>query len=129
MPDEIAALRQDGLRILGFVEDTVPLLRAARVSIAPLRYGAGIKGKINEAMNHGIPVVATQCAVEGMQLVDGRDVLVADAASDFAQAIARLHNDTELWRTLSAAGRANVLAHFSPDAALPAIRALLSSRK
>ena len=129
MPDEIAALRQDGLRILGFVEDTVPLLRAARVSIAPLRYGAGIKGKINEAMNHGIPVVATQCAVEGMQLVDGRDVLVADAASDFAQAIARLHNDTELWRSLSAAGRANVLAHFSPDAALPAIRALLSSRK
>lgn len=129
MPDEIAALAQDGLRILGYVEDTQPLLRAARVSIAPLRYGAGIKGKINEAMNHGIPVVATQCAVEGMQLVNGRDVLVADVARDFAQAIARLHEDSELWHTLSTAGRANVLAHFSPDAARPAIRALFSSRK
>lgn len=129
MPDEVAALRQDGLRILGFVEDTGPLLRAARVSIAPLRYGAGIKGKINEAMNYGIPVVATHCAVEGMKLSNGHDVLVADDASDFARAITRLHNDTELWRTLSTAGRANVSAHFSPDAARPAIRALLSSRK
>lgn len=125
MPDEIGALRQDGLQILGFVEGTDPLLRSARVSIAPLRYGAGIKGKINEAMNYGIPVVATQCAVEGMQLEDGRDVLVADDANDFAQAIVRLHTDSTLWGTLSAAGRANVHAHFSPDAARPAIRALL----
>jgi O-antigen biosynthesis protein len=125
MPDEVAALRQVGLQILGFVEDTEPLLRGALVSIAPLRYGAGIKGKINEAMNYGIPVVATECAVEGMQLMDGRDVLVADDASDFARAIARLHNDRGLWETLSAAGRANVQAHFSPDAARPAIRALL----
>ena len=126
MPDEVAALRQDGLRILGFVEDTDPLLRSARVSVAPLRYGAGIKGKINEAMNHGIPVVATACAVEGMQLVDGRDVLVADDSSQFAQAIVRLHTDSELWSALSAAGRANVHAHFSPAAALPTIRALLT---
>ena len=125
MPDEVDALRQDGLQVLGFVEDTDPLLRGARVSIAPLRYGAGIKGKINEAMNYGIPVVATECAVEGMQLVDGRDVLVADGAYAFAQAIVRLHSEPELWNTLSAAGRANVRAHFSPDAARPAIRALL----
>ncbi len=125
MPDEVGALRQNGLRILGFVEDTDPLLRAARLSIAPLRYGAGIKGKINEAMNYGIPVVATECAVEGMQLMNGRDVLVADDASEFAQAIARLYNDSTLWEMLSAAGRANVQAHFSPEAARPAIRGLL----
>ena len=125
MQDEVAALRQDGLRILGFVEDTEPLLRAAKVSIAPLRYGAGIKGKINEAMNFGIPVVATECAVEGMQLVDGRDVLVSNDARGFAEAIVRLYNDAALWDTLSAAGRANVQTYFSPDAARPAIRALL----
>lgn len=125
MPNEVAALSQDGLRVLGYVEDTAPLLRGARVSIAPLRYGAGIKGKINEAMNHGIPVVATECAIEGMRLVSGRDVLVADDAEGFALAIVRLHNDEALWDTLSAAGRANVHTHFSPDAARPAIRALL----
>ena len=125
MPDEVAALSQDGLRVLGFVEDTKPLLGSTRVSIAPLRYGAGIKGKINEAMNHGIPVVATECAIEGMQLVSGRDVLVADDANDFALAIVRLHNDAALWDILSSSGRANVHAHFSPDAARPAIRAVL----
>ena len=126
MPDAIGALQQDGLLIKGYVENIDPLLRAARVSIAPLRYGAGIKGKINEAMNHGIPVVATECAVEGMHLLHGRDVLVADAASDFATAIARLYNDAALWNALSIAGLANVRLHFSPEAALPAIRALLA---
>lgn len=125
MPDDVAALSQEGFHVLGFVEDTNPLLGSTRVSIAPLRYGAGIKGKINEAMNHGIPVVATECAIEGMQLVSGRDVLVADDANDFALAIVRLHNDAALWDKLSSAGRANVHAHFSPDAARPAIRALL----
>lgn len=125
MPEEVRALRREGLVIKGFVEDTSVLLAAARVSIAPLRYGAGIKGKINEAMNHGIPVVATGCAVEGMQLVDGRDVLIADDALAFATAIARVHRDRELWNRLSVAGRANVSAHFSPEAARPAICAVL----
>ena len=125
MPADVVALQREGLVIRGFVPDINPLLRAARVAIAPLRYGSGVKGKINEAMNYGIPVVATECAVEGMQLVDGRDVLVADDPGQFAQAIVRLHTDAELWNALSAAGRANVKAHFSPDAARPAIRALL----
>lgn len=126
MPEEIATLQADGLVIRGFVEDTTPLLATARVSIAPLRYGAGVKGKVNEAMNHGIPVVATTCAVEGMQLVAGREVLVADDAAGFAAAIAQVYNDSALWETLSAAGLANVQAHFSADAARPAIRAALS---
>ena len=124
MPDEIAALQRDGVLIRGFVEDTAPLLGAARVSIAPLRFGAGVKGKINEAMNHGIPVVATTCAVEGMKLRPGEDVLVADDAEAFAQAIADVYQDAALWNKLSAAGIANVQAHFSPEAATPAVRAV-----
>ena len=123
MPDEVAALARDDVRILGFVEDTTQLLQRARVSIAPMRYGAGIKGKINEAMNNGIPVVATTCAIEGMQLEDGRDVLVADDAADFARAIARVYRDQALWQTLAAGGRANLEAHFSIEAARPAVRA------
>ncbi|MBC7708637.1 MAG: glycosyltransferase [Rhizobacter sp.] len=128
MPEAVGALQQDGLLFMGYVENIDPLLRAARVSIAPLRYGAGIKGKINEAMNYGIPVVATECAIEGMHLLHERDVLVADLASDFATAIARVYNDAPLWNTLSVAGLANVRQHFSPEAALPAIRALLAQK-
>ena len=44
--------------------------------MAPLRYGAGVKGKVNQALAHGLPVVATPCAVEGMHLVDGQDGIV-----------------------------------------------------
>ena len=75
-------------------------------------------------MNHGIPVVATTCAVEGMKLRPGEDVLVADDAEAFAQAIADVYQDAALWNKLSAAGIANVQAHFSPEAATPAVRAV-----
>jgi glycosyltransferase involved in cell wall biosynthesis len=125
--DEVRALAQAGLEIVGFVEDTAPLLQSSKVSIAPLRYGAGVKGKVNEAMNHGIPVVATSCAVEGMHLEFGREVLVSDDALGFAEAIARAYNDEALWNTLSAAGINNVLQHFSMEAALPAVRRVFAS--
>jgi glycosyltransferase involved in cell wall biosynthesis len=125
--DEVRALAQPGLEIVGFVEDTAPLLQSSKVSIAPLRYGAGVKGKVNEAMNHGIPVVATSCAVEGMHLEFGREVLVSDDALGFAEAIARAYNDEALWTTLSAAGINNVHRHFSMEAALPAVRRVFAS--
>ena len=128
MPEDIRILAQEGLQIQGFVANTEPILRKARVSIAPLRYGSGVKGKINEAMNHGIPVVATSTAVEAMHLVDGRDVLVADTAADFAAAIVQVYGDAALWAQLSAAGRTNVQKHFSPQAAYAAIRSVFSHR-
>ena len=126
MPDEVKQLAQEGLDIRGYVPDTAPLLRSARVSIAPLRYGAGVKGKINEAMNYGVPVVATACAVEGMKLHPEEGALVADEAEAFAAAIVRLHLDADLWLRLSLAGIANVDEHFSPEAALPAVRTVFA---
>ena len=54
-PKDILALKQDGIQITGYVESTEPCLKKARVSVAPLRYGAGMKGKIGEAMAHGYP--------------------------------------------------------------------------
>ena len=129
MPDSVQLLQRDGLDVRGYVSDTVPLLQAARLSIAPLRYGAGVKGKVNEAMNFGVPVVATSCAIEGMKLAHEEGALVADDAVSFAAAIVRLYRDPDLWQRLSAAGVANVEQHFSPDAALPAVRAVFGCRK
>ncbi len=128
MPDDIKALDCEQLRTLGFVEDLAPLLSSARVSIAPLRYGAGVKGKVNEAMNYGIPVVATACAVEGMHLRAGEEVLVAEAPRAFAEAIAKVYLDPELWQKLSVAGVRNVETHFSPKASLPALRRVLQEK-
>jgi len=118
-PDTLLALaaNQPGVVMHGFVEDIVPYMDGARIAIAPLRFGAGVKGKINLSMAHGQPVVGTTCAVEGMHLRAGQDVLVADDAAGFADAVVRLYQDPVLWQQLAAAGLANVAEHFSLDAA------------
>ena len=127
VPASIRALAADDVVVLGHVADLDPYLQGCRVSIAPLRYGAGVKGKVNLAMSHGLPVVATSAAVEAMHLVEGDDVLVADDAEAFAAAVQRVHDDEALWDRLSAGGRANVARHFSPDVARAALRALFAA--
>ena len=121
--DEILALAdRPGVTMHGHVPDITPYMDGARIALAPLRYGAGVKGKVNLSMAHGQPVVATACAVEGMHLRDGQDVLVADDAAAFADAIVRLHEDEALWTRLRDAGLRNVERHFSLDAARPVVR-------
>jgi len=117
MPDTLRALAGPGIEILGFVQDIDPLLAQSRISIAPLRYGAGVKGKVNQAMSHGLPVVATPAAVEGMDLKHGEQVLVADTPETYAQEIIRLYTDRVLWQHLVNGGKANVAKTFSRDVA------------
>lgn len=129
-PPEIAALaEQPGVEIHGHVPDLDPYMNGARIAVAPLRYGAGVKGKVNLSMAHGQPVVATACAVEGMHLRDGEDALVADTAADYAQAVLRLYRDPALWQRLSENGLRNVETHFSLDAAREVVRRVLLHEK
>jgi GT2 family glycosyltransferase len=115
-----------GVIIHGHVPDITPYMDGCRIAVAPLRYGAGVKGKVNLSMAHGQPVVATRCAAEGMHLVDGHDVLLADTAEAFAAAILRLHDDATLWNALSANGLDNVARHFSIDAARGVVQRLFA---
>jgi len=125
VPPVVRALAADDLLILGHVPDIDPYFNGCRVSIAPLRYGAGVKGKVNLAMSYGVPVVATRPSIEGMHLVDGEDVVVADEPEAFAAAVQRVYEDPVLWQRLSDGGRANVMRHFSPTVAAHALAALL----
>ncbi|MGA9332719.1 MAG: glycosyltransferase [Rudaea sp.] len=131
-PAQILELAHDGVIVHGYVEDIAPFMDASRLALAPLRYGAGVKGKINMAMSYGLPVVATSCAVEGMHVrtqIESHepDVLVADSADDFAAAIVRAYNDAALWKTLSENGLKNVREHFSFDAAREALLRILAT--
>ena len=118
MPESIIQLQDSpGIVVHGFVEDLEPHLRSARISLAPLRYGAGVKGKVNQAMSYGLPVVATPCASEGMFLEHERDVLIAADAERFAEEVVRLDQNEALWNRLARGGLANVEAHFSKRAA------------
>lgn len=100
-PPELKALAGPNVHVHGFVEDLEPLLLATRLSVAPMRYGAGIKGKIVTAMAHGVPVVTTDIGAEGMGLTHGENVLVANAPRAFADAVVAAYSDGETWARLS----------------------------
>jgi len=125
-PPPIKALGAEDLVIAGYIPDVTPYFTGCRVSISPLRYGAGVKGKINHAMSFGLPVVATTPSVEGMHLTSSVDVLIGDGAEGFADAVAKVYNDEALWIKLSEGGRDNVRAHFSREVARGAITRLLA---
>lgn len=103
-PDEIKSLAADDVLITGFIENLASLLDRMRISIAPLRYGAGVKGKIGTAMAAGVPVVATKIAAEGMSLTDGVNILLADDPEGFANAVTRVYQDEVIWNMLSQNG-------------------------
>lgn len=124
-PPSVQALAGPRVHVTGWVPDVVPYLDMARVSIAPLRYGAGVKGKIGEALSHGLPVVTTSIGAEGMGLIHETHALIADDAT-LADEVCRLHENRELWERLRDAGKAHITRHLSPDTAQDVLRALLA---
>jgi GT2 family glycosyltransferase/glycosyltransferase involved in cell wall biosynthesis len=113
MPPAVRELASDHIVTHGYVEDVAPFLTSCVLSVAPLRYGAGVKGKINQSMSFGLPVVSTSCGAEGMHLTHGHDILIADDPADFALQVVRLAGDEALWTTLSRNGQHNIEEHFS----------------
>ena len=123
--DEIKALEQPGSKIIvkGFVseEELSELYRSCRIVIVPLRYGAGVKGKVVEAIYNGAPIVTTSVGSEGIPGVE--DVLlVEDKPEDFAGAVVKLYGDEKRLAQLSQKTQEYIKAHFSVDAAWEVIR-------
>ena len=112
--------------MLGFVEDLAPYYESCKLAIAPLRYGAGVKGKVNQALSFGLPVVGSPNAVEGMGLTHEREVMVAETPESFADSIAKVCNNRELWQALSEQGAASLVGRFTPEVAEEALRHALA---
>lgn len=124
--DNITALASDDVIVTGYVEDLEPYFSQCRVFVAPLRYGAGVKGKLNMSMSYGLPIVGSAVAVEGMDLDDGRDVMVADEPSIFADKVAQVYQDADLWQRLSTAAMSVLQNSYSravPKAAIERLKA------
>jgi len=105
-PDSILALAAPNIRIVGQVPDLDPVFSRARVFVAPLFAGAGMKGKVLETISRGVPSVLSAIAAEGVGLTPGSDHLQARSAEEWASAIEALHGDAALWQRL----RDNALA-------------------
>ena len=107
--DEVLALGgQAGVDVLGFVPDLKPLYDRHRVAIAPLRYGAGMKGKVGQSLACGLPMVATAIGAEGMGLLNETHLLISDDEAAFAANVRRLLHDDILWSNLSMDGRKHI---------------------
>lgn len=113
-PDRIAAARASpGVEFVGSVPDVRPYLASARIFVAPIRLGSGMKGKVLEALAMGKAVAATEVAASGIGAVSGVHLLIADSARDFAEAAVRLLSDAPLRERLGRAGRELVRERFS----------------
>jgi len=109
---EILELAAKGVNVLGAITDKElqKLYRETRVVVAPLRYGAGVKGKIIESIERGVPVVTTKIGAEGIYSAD--DILaIADDPQHFAQHVTRLYSHFDLWIELVGKGL-NVLQEY-----------------
>jgi glycosyltransferase involved in cell wall biosynthesis len=100
---------------VGWVPSVQPYLERVRLSVLPLRHGAGTKRKLLQSLLFGTPCVSTSVGIEGLGLENGREVLVADTAAAFAEAIGRLVSDEATWRALAQRGRALVEATHGRD--------------
>ena len=125
-PLELIAMAGENIIVTGLQSDVRPFFDSVRLSIAPLRYGAGVKGKINQSMAFGVPVVATSVAVEGMDLKDGEDVVVADEPMDFARSLIELYESEEQWTRISENAIQKTRQLYSADAARKTLRRLFS---
>ena len=96
------------MRLSGYVEDVRPVIAGSAVCVVPLRQGGGTRLKILEAMALGVPVVSTTKGAEGLDVVDGAHLLLADEPHDFAAATVRLMRDGALRARLAEQARARV---------------------
>ena len=102
MPADYAEYESKNVHMVGFVDNLDKIFHKHRIFVAPLLSGAGIKGKVLEAIAYGVPCIASEVAAEGIGLTHGVSALIADAPDDWVNAIGQLYDDEVLWSRLVA---------------------------
>ena len=88
--------KTDGITVTGAVEDVRPYIAQSLVAVVPILAGGGSRLKILEAMAMGIPVVSTSVGAEGLEVENGKDILITDSEEQFVEYIFQCHNDSDL---------------------------------
>ena len=112
-PSEVKRLAGGGVEVLGYVPELQDVYELSNIAIAPLTWGAGLKGKIAGAMAAGLPVVTTSVGIDGFDLSPGKNVLVGDTPKQFADAVNRLWQDNKLYQTIRTNGWEFIRDHYS----------------
>ena len=114
-----------GITVHGGVPDIRPYLRESNVFVCPLRYGAGVKNKLLAAMSSGLPIVASTLSTNGIEVEDGRHLLIADDPEKFVAAIDRLFSQQEQRATLRTEARALIERQYSWSAQIAPLETAL----
>ena len=129
LPQKLKRLESRSVRAVGYVKDLDSFLSSVRLTVAPLRYGAGIKGKIGSSLASGVPCVATPIAIEGMGLATGETIALASEPVEFARLVVALLRDEVAWTRMSDAGWRYAAEHYSLAAARERVAAMLTGLK
>lgn len=129
LPEPLRRLQGPRVRGEGFVADLPSFYREIRVAVAPIRFGAGVKLKTVEALQYGVPVVATSVGAEGLDAIAGDALAVHDDAAAFADALIRLLTDADAWRARRAAVERVVTAHRGAAPGWPALLAAVLTER
>lgn len=112
--DKVKGIEHPNINFLGYVKDIESFFKYSKCMVAPLRYGAGVKGKIGQAFEYYLPVVTTSIGAEGMHLKDKETAIIKDNPTEFAKGIISLYEKEHLWNTISSNSN-TVLERFSTD--------------
>ena len=112
-PSSFDQYRSETVTVTGYVEDHRVLLLSHRIGIAPLRFGAGLKGKVLDYLACGLPCVTTDIGAEGMEVTTGHQLLIANNAAEFADNLQSLYRDPRLWQALAISGKQFVKDRYS----------------
>jgi|GEM_PF-1682533 len=102
---KIKALSSDDIIVTGWVPEVKPYYEQCRVCVIPLRFGAGMKGKVGEALSYGLPMVSTSVGTEGMNIINETHAFVTDDPKSFAEKAVRLYKEKETWEKFSNSGK------------------------
>ena len=101
LPSTFEKIESDDVIMKGYVKDLWEVFKSCRVFVAPLLSGAGIKGKVIEALSYGIPSVLSPIAAEGTGIRNGYEALIAEKPEEFTDAVYKLYTDKKLWEKIS----------------------------
>lgn len=119
-------LKRPGIDFIGYTENVEPLLKNYRLCVAPLRFGAGVKGKIGQAMALGVPVVTTSIGAEGFGF-KSQEVQVADSPEDFVATIIQMYKNLPVWKQTRKKGLEYVRDNMSPTVMRRKLKTALNS--
>ncbi len=122
----LLSLQSKTVSVPGFIDDVSPYFNSARLFVSPLRYGAGVKGKITQSISFGLPIVGTDMSVEGTNMRPGIDCLTAETATDFAEAVISMYTDQKLWEATQRHELETYDRYFSEEAGKAALKDVLS---